>query len=356
MLIAVIGTVGVPAAYGGFETLVDNILDEHGDAYLVYCSGKKYSQRLTSYKGAELAYLPIDANGASSVLYDMVSFVHAVYRKADALLVLGVSGTLMLPIVKMFTRAKIITNIDGLEWRRDKWSGLAKRFLKWSERVAVRYSDVVISDNEAIRGYVSAEYGVESIVIAYGGDHVLVEPLSGKAEQYAFGVCRIEPENNVHVILEAFSKSGYELRMVGNWSASQYGIALKEKYSGVSNLSLVEPIYDMHTLFTLRDRCSFYVHGHSAGGTNPSLVEAMFFSKPIIAFDCLYNRITMEGAGAYFSSAEDLAELISQFGVSKEWSSMGETLRNLAERKYKWSKVREKYQNILGVRKSNLGS
>ncbi len=128
ILISIIGTVGVPACYGGFESLVENLLDYTPEnvQYRVFCSAKKYSERLTSYKGAQLVYLDRDANGISSILYDYESMKRSL--DCDVMLILGVSGCLFLPFIRRKFKGKIITNIDGLEWRRDKWKWYARLY------------------------------------------------------------------------------------------------------------------------------------------------------------------------------------------------------------------------------------
>jgi glycosyltransferase involved in cell wall biosynthesis len=343
-VIAIIGTVGVPACYGGFETLVDNLLENEGE-YTVYCSSKSYRSKLKVYKSAKLVYLPLNANGVSSVLYDALAIVHALLNRSRVLVILGVSGGFMLPFVRLFTRSRLVTNIDGLEWRRDKWNKLARVYLKWSEKLAVKYSHVVIADNQGIADYVQNEYGVKAEVIAYGGDHVLAGTLAGKSADYAFGVCRIEPENNIHIILEAFRIAGLPLKFVGNWAASEYGRKLKSVYSVVDNIELVDPIYDLSTLFELRSACRFYVHGHSAGGTNPSLVEAMFFSKMILAYDCVYNRYTMRNHGCYFSDVGSLVKLLGSLDDS-HLQRGGADLLEIAHESYTWQSVRDRYLSV----------
>lgn len=346
-MIAIIGTVGVPACYGGFETLVDNLLEGDGE-YTVYCSSKSYSSKLDVYKSARLVYLPLNANGVSSVLYDALAIIHALMSKSQVLVVLGVSGGIMLPFVRLFTRSKLVTNIDGLEWRRGKWNGLAKVYLKWSEKLAVKYSHVVIADNQGIADYVQNEYGIKAEVIAYGGDHVLAGAPVEKPADYAFGVCRIEPENNIHMILEAFRISGLPLKFVGNWDASEYGRSLKLEYSMVDNIELVDPIYDLNTLFKLRSVCRFYVHGHSAGGTNPSLVEAMFFSKMILAYDCVYNRYTMKNHGCYFTDVNSLVRLLESLDDTRLHRG-GADLLEIARDSYTWQSVRDKYLTVINT-------
>ena len=344
-MIAIIGIVGVPACYGGFETLVENLLDEKGD-YLVYCSSSTYKEKLVSYKGAKLKYVPINANGVSSIIYDGFSMLHAVFSGSKVLLVLGVSGCLLLPFLRLFTRKKIVTNIDGLDWRREKWGRAARIFLKLSERSAVRFSDVVVADNQGIADYVYSEYGVRPEVIAYGGDHVLTRAITGVSKGYSFGVCRIEPENNVHVILQAFSENDFPLKFIGNWDASEYGITLKKKYSNFPNIEIIDPVYDLDELFKYRDECSIYVHGHSAGGTNPSLVEAMFFGKQILAFDCVYNRATMHNEGLYFTSVESLVNGLKQ-STNTERDISGAKMREIAHRCYSWGSIRKAYADLL---------
>jgi glycosyltransferase involved in cell wall biosynthesis len=340
-MISIIGTVGVPACYGGFETLVENLLDENDTHHdlTVYCSSKSYSEQPYKYKNATLKYIPLNANGAQSVLYDVWSLFHAVYKRTDTILLLGVSGAICLPFIRLFSKAKIVTNIDGLEWRRSKWGTLAKHFLKFSEKIAVKYSDVVVADNQAIADYVKSEYGSTSEVIAYGGDHAVIKELTTHDEDYALALCRIEPENNVELILESFSKTDEKIQFIGNWSNSTFGQEMKAKYQKFPNIQIVDPIYDLVKLFEIRTHCSYYVHGHSAGGTNPSLVEMMHFAKNIAAFDCNYNRASTEGEANYFSDATELVALIRDSSALVNSDKMLE----IAERRYTWNIVKAQY-------------
>ncbi|WP_230432957.1 DUF1972 domain-containing protein [Plesiomonas shigelloides] len=345
--VAVVGTVGLPACYGGFETLVENLTDNVSSdiSYSVFCSSKYYDVRKTEYNGAKLEYLPLSANGIQSIFYDILSLIKCWVIKPDITLILGVSGCIFLPFFKQFSKSKIITNIDGLEWKREKWHPLAKKFLKLSEKIAVKYSDVVICDNQAIGDYVTSEYRANNTVIAYGGDHVIPNsPVSVEKENFYFSVCRIEPENNVEMILKAFSKTDKQLKFVGNWDASDYGMQLKMNYGKLLNIDIIDPIYDIEELYKLRMACKGYIHGHSAGGTNPSLVEAMHFGMPILAFDCNFNRYSTEDKALYFSSSETLISLIEE-DDSPSFIKTGSAMLEIAERKYTWEIISNAYES-----------
>lgn len=344
MHLSIIGTVGVPACYGGFETLVENLLDENEQNKMitVYCSSKSYLEKNAQYKNAKLTYIPLNANGAQSIPYDIWSLCHAVYKGTDNILLLGVSGAICLPFIRIFSKVRIVTNIDGLEWRRAKWNGLIKKFLKFSEKLAVKYSDIVVADNKAIADYVESEYRVKSEIIAYGGDHAVINNFSLSDDGYALALCRIEPENNVELILEAFCKTNKKLKFIGNWDKSEFGLSMKAKFQQFDNIEIIDPIYDIQTLFEIRQKCSFYVHGHSAGGTNPSLVEMMHFNKNIFAFDCNYNRASTENKAEFFT---DCAQLMALIDNEKQFNHASE-MKEIAKRRYTWQIVKKQYFDL----------
>ena len=209
MKLAIVGSVGVPASYGGFETLVEHLIGDSEYDHTVYCSGVHYKERYKSFKGARLVYIPVSANGPASFLYDAFSIVHGILSGHRHFLILGTSGTSLIPIVRLICPSVLmVVNIDGVEWRRQKWQGVAKRFLRFSERMAVRYAHVVVADNEVISDYIRISYDRQSETIAYGGDHALVELKETSAydhldieRSYSLSICRIEPENNVHMRL-----------------------------------------------------------------------------------------------------------------------------------------------------------
>lgn len=356
--VAIIGTAGVPGRYGGFETLAHHLVLSLNKTYnlTVYNSKKTYSkeERVSTWQGARLIYLPFSANGFQSVIYDAISIIHALFF-ADILIVLGVSGGIFIPIVRLFKNKKVIVNIDGLEWRRDKWSKPVKEFLHFSEKMAVRFSDATVTDNAMIKRYVGRYYNTTSLQIEYGADHVIQKKFSDETlqkfpflkEDYAFCLARIEPENNVHVTLDAFSRiPDKQLVFVGNWDVSNYGILLKEKYSKFKNIHILDPIYEQEPLDEIRSNCKIYIHGHSAGGTNPSLVEAMMLKLPVFSFDVSFNRATTHEQAIFFKNAEDLVKKIHETDEEK-LKQVAIKLEREAKQIYTWELVTTKYHNAI---------
>lgn len=352
--IAIIGTVGLPAKYGGFETLASHLVKQLSSKYdfTVYCSAKKYGkeERLSSYEGAKLEYINLEANEIQSIPYDTISILKAI-QKNEILLILGVAGAWIFPLIRLFTNKKIIVSIDGIEWKRDKWSLLAKLYLWWSEKIAVKFSHIDISDNESIQDYTAYRYKTLSKVIEYGADHTLMVTPEGKdfenypflKNNYAVKVCRIEPENNVHLVLEAFKNCpSRQLVIVGNWNNSNYGKELKSQYNSFENICLLDPIYNQREIDLIRGNASLYIHGHSAGGTNPSLVEAMYLGLPVISFDVSYNKTTTENKAIYFSTTEDLLNLINSYAPD-QLKQLGNEMKKIATRRYTWNIIAKKY-------------
>jgi glycosyltransferase involved in cell wall biosynthesis len=355
--VAVVGTVGLPPKYGGFETLVHFLVLHLGDKiqFTVYCSGPDYPLRPATYLSSRLKYLPLRANGSQSIAFDLVSLIDGCLR-ADVILLLGVSGGIFVPLCRLF-RKQVILNIGGLDWQRSKWGKWASRFLRLSEAVAVKWADILVADNAGIASYLAVEYGRGSDLIEYGGDQISLPPVTDEWLKlypflngpYAFSVARIQSDNNIEMILDAFARSGDKtLVLVGNWGASAFGRELKARYVDYRNLHLLEAIYDPDQLNTLRGHCSVYIHGHSAGGTNPSLVEAMHLSLPIAAFDVIYNRATTEEAARYFRTADELADLLNRV-LPAEWEMQRAVLKEIAVRRYRWSTIAAKYAEVLNA-------
>ena len=218
--------------------------------------------------------------------------------------------------------------------------------------MAVKYADTIIADNKGIQEYVMETYHKPSVLITYGGDHVirhvdeekqsaLLQKMELNRKEYAIAVCRIEPENNCHIILDAFAHTRQQLVFIGNWNRSPYGTQLKEKYGSFANIRIMDSIYDLDTLYTLRKNARLYLHGHSAGGTNPSLVEAMFFGIPILAYDVAYNRHSTYNQAAYFSNSQQLQKLLEQPEPD------GQSMLKIARQHYLWNPIVEQYESLL---------
>ncbi len=352
--VAIIGTMGLPAKYGGFETfahyLVLNLAKKFD--FTVYCSGPDYRERPRTFLGARLVYLPFRANGPQSLLFDALGILHACFS-ADVLVVLGASGGMLYPLARLLGK-KVILNQGGLDWQRSKWGPKTRKFLQFLERSSIRAADVLVCDNEGIGEYFRQAYGRTSHLIEYGGDQI-TRPAMTEAFQesypfvktpYSFSVARIQPDNNIEMILEGFARiPEFPLVFIGNWQSSPFGREIKQKYSGYSNLHLLEAIYDQDILNRFRGYCSIYLHGHSAGGTNPSLVEAMHLGLPIAAFDVIYNRATTECKALYFKTAEELATLIQET-PEPLWEGIRKTMAEIAERRYKWNIIAAKYAEL----------
>tara|TARA_A100001015_G_scaffold13288_1_gene15541 strand:+ start:4283 stop:5365 length:1083 start_codon:yes stop_codon:yes gene_type:complete len=351
--LCIIGSAGIPSNYGGFETLVHYISKNLSVEYnlFVFCSSKNYSKKLRKYNGANLIYINLKANGIQGILYDIISLYKAL-KISNNIIILGASGTLSLPILNLFFKNKIIvTNIDGIEWKRDKWGVFEKIILRFSEKIACKYSNVIVSDNYVIKDYIDKKYNLSSVYIPYGGDHVKFisnrsDLISFKPKDYAVKVCRIEPENNVEMVLRAFSKlKKRNLVIVGNWKNSKYGIRLLKNFSHYKNIELLDPIFDQKELNKLRFNSSIYIHGHSAGGTNPSLVEAMFLNLPILCYDVNFNRSTTENQAIYFQNSDSLINELINLKINNS-SKMYLHIKRIAENRYIWEKISNSYIKI----------
>lgn len=355
--LAIIGSNGLPGRYGGWDQLMEHIVDDLASEYeiTVYASRLHYDIHPDAYKDTKIVYLPLKATGFQSVPYDILSILHAWMKRTDIFLVLGTSGCIAFPLFRLMG-LRLILNPDGAEWKRGKWNFWVKMFLKISERLGVRFASHVIADSTIIKNSLSVDYGVNSSMIAYGGDHVSRVPLSDStaekykiaAYNYCFKVCRIEPENNLDMILDSFAKSGYRLIVVGNWNYSQYGVNLRKKYSRSSNITMIDPIYDQHSLNEIRSNCRLYIHGHSVGGTNPSLVEAMCLGLCVLAFSVNYNKSTTKDSALYFSTANELTALIKNiYDDESLQKKIGARLFELGHENYCWKNIVSKYNKIL---------
>jgi glycosyltransferase involved in cell wall biosynthesis len=356
--IAVIGTVGLPASYGGFETMTDYLTKykkEEFDFY-VFCSKTTKAKQLDQFNGAKLIYLPFKANGWQSIIYDVVSICKS-WFKYDTLIILGTPGCLILPILNFFKKTKTIVNFGGLEWKRDKWNYLIRQYLKFTEKIAVRNSTYVVADNQHFCNYIKNEYETVSTLIEYGGDHAsvlipskeLLETYTFLTKKYYVSVSRSQFDNNLHILLEAFSKTPKKnLVLISNWDNSEYGIKLKSTYSNFENIYIIDAIYDLSKLDVIRSNAKAYIHSHTYCGTAPSLVEAMCLGLPIFSFNVKTNMYTTENKAIYFSNSNELIQVLDRYN-DLEISYLGEKMMRIAQKRYLWQIISNKYSNIINL-------
>jgi glycosyltransferase involved in cell wall biosynthesis len=187
-------------------------------------------------------------------------------------------------------------------------------------------------------------------VIAYGGDHavsVAAKPCDGLPPRYMLALGRIEPENNPEMILEAFAtRPELDLVFIGNWDGSAFARKLRQRFAHLAHLHLLDPIYDLAVLHTIRSGACLYIHGHSAGGTNPSLVEMMHFGVPVLAFDCVFNRKATEDAAVFFKNPVALRAAADSMS-SARGEAVGTKLKRIARRRYTWDVVATEYFKLL---------
>jgi len=356
MRLAIVGIRGIPNNYGGFETLAEYLV-EHLAAetdITVYCSSSDMDSKLNEYRGAKLEYVPITSHGAWGIVYDSISLLKSI-SKHDKILLLGFGGGFVMPILSKKNKKKITVNIGGLDWKRNKWSASARKVIKKAEELLIKNCGHLVSDNVGIYNYFKEVYDRESTLIAYGGDQANVRAITPEAiknypfleNDYAFAVTRIQQDNNIDMILESFCDQGeLPIVMVGNWNSSDYGIETKKKFSGHKNLILLDAIYDREKLDILRSNCKIYIHGHSAGGTNPSLAEAMYLSLPVFAFASGYNEYTTDNRAVYFKNAEELTELVKNYR-SYPLKDMGDKLKEFADIHYRWKNIAQQYKQVI---------
>ncbi len=355
-MLHIVGIVGVPGNYGGFETLADYLLDSipiRRAGCTVYCERQVVDRQGHTYKGARLVPLRWRATGWQSILFDTWGLWKG-SRQGGVVLVLGTSATFWLPLLRrLFPRVRYVVNMAGLEWARSKWGGAAQRLLKYNEAAAARSAHVFIADNQGLVDYVRRTYDRPAVLIAYGGDQFEAIAADNSVfddyelpAQYDFAMARAQVDNNLELILDAYVESGLSLVFVSNWASSPYGQAIRERYRQHPNIFLIGPVYDPAKVKALHQRVRLYVHGHSAGGTNPVLVEAMWAGMPTLAFDVPFNRYTTHEHGFYYNTRAELVALSRQTPLDALGRS-GAALRATAERCYSWAAIRQAYEEII---------
>jgi glycosyltransferase involved in cell wall biosynthesis len=354
--ISIIGIQGLPNNYGGFETLADYLTKYLNEEYefTIFCSSVNYNVKLNKYNNANLYYLPFSANGFSSIVYDSISLLFSL--RHDKILILGASSGIFMAFLRPW-KDKFILNIGGIDWKRSKWSYVAQKAIKVLEFLAVKNTGILVSDNQAMSEYFLNFYSKNSVLIEYGGDQAKFVQCFNEDfvkypflnVKYFFSVARIQPDNNIDLILDSFAiYNDIPLVFVGNWNSSSYGRNLKVKYSNVGNVFLLDAIYDHRELNLVRSNCYGYIHGHSAGGTNPALVEAMNLGLPILAFSSDFNIYTTEGKALYFKNSEELILLFNNLSL-ETMNLLKISMLEISKRRYLWEIISKKYSEIINL-------
>lgn len=358
MKIALIGTRGVPARYGGFETCVEEVgqrLAAAGHAVTVFCrrSDDETGPPLANYLGMSLVHLPVVRRRSLETLaHTTLSVLHRSLSGTDAAVVFNAANAPLLPVVKA-RRIPVATHVDGLEWRRGKWGPTGQRYYRAAESLSVRWSDALIADAQGIADYYAAEFSAQTELIAYGAP-ILTDPGAERVRELGFEpgryhlvVARFEPENHVLEIVRGYVASAATLPLVVVGSApyaDAYTASLRAAADG--RVHLVGGIWDADQVNELYANALTYLHGHSVGGTNPSLLRAAGAGTFTIAHDNVFNREVLAEDATYFAGPADVARLVVAAEADPQRTrDRGRDLQ--AEiRRYNWDDVAARYEDL----------
>ncbi|WP_286767980.1 MULTISPECIES: DUF1972 domain-containing protein [Sphingobacterium] len=357
MKIAIVGTRGIPNHYGGFEQCAEFLalgLVNSGHDVIVYNShNHPYQEK--NWNGVVIVhcYDPEDKIGtAGQFIYDLNCILDVRKRNVDIVLQLGYTSSSVWGWL-MPKHAVITTNMDGLEWKRTKYSNTVRSFLLWAEKLGVNYSDYLISDSVGIQEYLSLKYNVESDFIPYGAD-VFKNPSAQVLDEfnldlynYDLLIARLEPENSIEIILEGVNMANHNrpFLVIGK-NETPYGKYLKSKFERNANIRFVGGIYNIEKLNNLRYYSNIYFHGHTVGGTNPSLLEAMASSSLICANSNPFNKYILGEDALYFNTATEVCEILDSVN-KKEHKNISMLNANLEkiDKMYNWETIVGQYLN-----------
>ena len=365
MKIAFISTRGIPNNYGGFEQFAEYIsvgLAKRGHEVTVY-SPHFHPYKEDNYKGVRIkhSYSPETWMGSSvgSFFYDFASLKDAL-KKGDFDIIYEAGYTSIIPAyiwfnVKKRKRPIFTTNMDGLENKRSKFSPMVRRFLDWEEKMAVKYSHYLIADNMGIHDYYKEKYGKESKFLAYGADihdnfnTEYLKEFGLKPEEYYILIARLEPENNITMAIEGYLHSrenGRRPLIIVGKTNTPHGKELVEKYGKEKNVRFVGGIYDFKKLDSVRHFSLAYFHGHSVGGTNPSLLEAMAAGCFVLAHDNIFNRAVLKDNALYYPSAEKVAEYFNNIDDIAKKNKVTFTANNIEviRNEYSWEHLVDEHE------------
>ncbi|OAH49175.1 glycosyl transferase [Microbacterium oleivorans] len=353
-----IGTRGVPASYGGFETAVEEIgrrLVERGHGVTVYTRGSE--SRAREYLGMKVVHLPaLQVKQLETLSHTGLSTVHAVFgRRPDAAFVFNAANSPFLPVL----RARGIPtalHMDGLEWKRSKWGRRGKAYYRWAEEFGVRTADALIADAPGIRDYYDREFGVPTELIRYGAPILEDAPADGIRSLglapggYHLVVARFEPENHVLEIVEGYRASSATMPLVVVGSApyaAEYTERIRAAAGDDPRIRFLGGVYDQDLLDALYFHALTYVHGHSVGGTNPSLLRAMGAGTAVLAYDVGFNHETLAEHGLFFADAAEAGRHFATLeGDPADATVMGRIVRERAREAFRWDDIATDYEDL----------
>jgi glycosyltransferase involved in cell wall biosynthesis len=359
MRISMIGTRGVPARYGGFETCVEEVgrrLADRGHEVTVYCRTWRDADQAdppAEHLGMRLVHLPaLRRKSLETLSHTALSVRHAAGDRPDVAFVFNAANAPLLPLLRR-RGVPVATHVDGLEWRRSKWGGVGRRYYRTAESLAVRWSDALIADSRGIQDYYVQRFSVATEYIPYGAP-VLRERRSDRLAEidlrpgsYHLIVARFEPENHVHLAVEGYLRSAARrpLIVVGSAPyADSYTSDLHRLAGSGRDVVFLGSVWDQELLDQLYAGALTYIHGHSVGGTNPSLLRAMGAGAATCAFDVNFNREVLAAFGRYWSDPAELAALCE----AAEADPAGTIARGRAQvrslDRYDWEAVTDSYE------------
>jgi glycosyltransferase involved in cell wall biosynthesis len=354
--IALIGTRGVPARYGGFETAVEEVgsrLAARGHDVTVYC---RSDDRSPEYLGMRRVVLPaLRLRTAETLSHTALAVAHQVRDRADAAVVFNAANAPFVPILHRLG-VPVAVHVDGLEWQRGKWGRLGRRYYLLAERAAVRWADLLVADAVGIQDYYRRRYGVEARYLAYGAP-VLERPALHRLAElglhphgYHLVVARFEPENHVDLVLRGYLASSAQQPLVVVGSAAYGGAHVAELHRLAATddrVRMVGAVWDQELLDALYAGASCYLHGHSVGGTNPSLLRALGAGAGVVAFDVDFNREVVGDAGLYFAEDDDVTTALKDVEADPDAArARAEAGRKAVAERYRWDDVALGYEAL----------
>ncbi len=359
MKIAILGTRGIPNSYGGFEQFAEYLsvgLVELGHSVTVYNAHfHEYDQ--SEFRGVTIRkiYSPEKKIGAAAnFVYDYLCMKDALKQDFDIIYEAGYHSNAPSYYLLKKNSPIVITNMDGIEWKRSKWNYFTRQLIKKLEKIAVRKSDYLVSDNSAIQEYYKKEFNAESFCIAYGADIVehfdeeLLSPYNVTANNYFLLIARLEPENNIEMILDGYvlSNDSRPFLVIGN-AGTKYGRFLQARYRN-ANIYFLGAVYKKTVLDSLRHYCTLYFHGHSVGGTNPSLLEAMASQVLIASHDNEFNKAVLNINALYFVKDTEVASIICNINFLGDDKKKIFVENNKAQivNNYSWKSIVFRYESL----------